>query len=222
MAIPTFNDDPAVFGKVLDAAIESARGRPVVVVDMSTHADVWRLCVSRGPTVNYDPFPDSGGVSRSRNRCVELASTRHVAVLDSADWLSLFDLGDDVLEVPRIMGTSYALDRERVPEPPFDERLGRRPGWPLAMEENVLCEAARAAGFRVLQPRSLVRHHVPRERATRRWMRRRAHAAGRETRLAGEAEPLPRRAPGLLDHTFRALVAVPFLAGRMQRPRPRD
>ena len=41
----------------------------------------------------------------------------------------------------------------------FDESLGRRPGWPLAMEENVLCDRARADGWRVVyDPRSVVRH----------------------------------------------------------------
>ena len=136
----------------------------------------------------HHPFPESGGVSHSRNRCIELASTRYVTFLDSdafaepgwvaaqrarldeervavvgsrilaawesrpsrlfrtvtaSDWLSLFELGDQPLDVPRIMGTSYAVDTERAPDPPFDETLGRRPGWPLAMEENVLCDSVR-------------------------------------------------------------------------------
>lgn len=267
IAIPTFNDDPEVFGGVLDLAAAGAPGVPVVVVDMSSDDRVARVCDGRAG-VRYDAFPQSGGVSHSRNRCVALAETRHVAFLDSdglpepgwldplvarlaedrvavvgsrilaawesrpprlfttspaSDWLSLFDLGSETLEVPRIMGTSYALDREHVPDPPFDESIGRRPGWPLAMEENVLCEAAIAAGGRVLyEPASVVRHRIPADRATWRWIWRRAHTAGRETRVGGRFEPLPRPPFGLRDRLFQVAVAAPFFAGALARPRSRD
>jgi GT2 family glycosyltransferase len=265
IAIPTFNDDPAVFARVLDVA--GAAGSPVVVVDMSTDDRVAEVCRGR-EQVRFCAFPDSGGVSHSRNRCIELARTRHVAFLDSdaipqpgwleplsarleedrvavvgsrvlpdfgarphrlfstttaSDWLSLFDLGDEPCEVPRIMGTSYAIDRTRVPDPPFDESLGRRPGWPLAREENALCEAARARGGLVLyEPASVVRHQIPPGRLTWRWMWRRAHTAGRETRAAGRDEPLPRPPLTPADQVFRMAVALPFLAGTLSRPRERD
>ena len=265
IAIPTFNDDPAVFARVLDLA--TGAGAPIVVVDMSTDDRVARVCDGR-EAVRYHAFPESGGVSHSRNRCVALAETRHVVFLDSdgfpepgwlepllaavegervavagsrilpawesrpprlfraataSDWLSLFDLGQERLDVPRIMGTCYAIDRERVPDPPFDESIGRKPGWPLAMEENVLCEASLAAGWRVVyEPASVVRHRIPADRATWRWMWRRAHTAGRETRMGGRFEPLPRRALGPRDRIFQAAVAGPFLAGAFARPRRRD
>lgn len=247
--------------------IASGPGAPIVVVDMSTDDRVKRVCEGRA-AVNYNAFPESGGVSHSRNRCVALAQTRHVVFLDSdgfpepgwleplaealgrdrvavagsrilpawesrpprlfgaataSDWLSLFDLGDEPLDVPRIMGTCYALDRERVPDPPFDEAIGRKPGWPLAMEENVLCETATAAGWRVVyEPRSVVRHRIPAERATWRWIWRRAHTAGRETRSGGRYEPLPRRRLGARDRIFQAAVAAPFFAGALAPPRRRD
>jgi glucosyl-dolichyl phosphate glucuronosyltransferase len=258
VAIPTFNDDPAIFARVLDLVAERAPGVPVVVVDMSTHDRVARVCDGRAG-VEYHPYPESGGVSHSRNRCLEVARTRYVTFLDSdafpdpgwvdaqrrrldddgvavvgsrilaaweappprlmhavtaSDWLSLFDIGDRPVEVPRIVGTSYAVDRERLPDPPFDESLGRRPGWPLAMEENALCEAVRDAGWRVFyEPASVVRHNIPADRASWRWMWRRAHAAGRETRAAGRFEPIPRPALTLRDRAFQAAVAVPFALG---------
>jgi GT2 family glycosyltransferase len=268
IAIPTMNDDPVVFGRVLDLAIAHGDGAPIVVVDMSTRAGVREACAVRSARVRYDPFPQSGGVSHSRNRCVALAPTRYVTFLDSdafaepgwaraqrdrldeegvavvgsrilgawerrpprlmrsvtaSDWLSLFDLGPEPVDVPRIIGTSYALDRERVPDPPFDESIGRKPGWPLAMEENVLCDAARAGGWRVVyEPASVVRHRIPADRASWRWMWRRAHTAGRETRAAGRFEPIPRARLTRRDRLFQAAVVVPFGLGVLAGPGDRD
>jgi GT2 family glycosyltransferase len=140
----------------------------------------------------------------------------------AGDWLSLYDLGDEPLDVPLIVGTSYAVDLELAPDPPFDESLGRRPGWPLAMEENRLCETVRANGHRVVyEPKAVVRHHIPADRASWRWMWRRAHTAGRETRVAGRSEPLPRPRLSARDRAFQAAVAVPFFAGMARRPRAR-
>jgi GT2 family glycosyltransferase len=259
IAIPAFDDDPGVFGRVLDLAIAHGDGAPIVVVDMSTQDGVRHACAARAAHVRHDAFPQSGGVSHSRNRCVALAASRYVTFLDSdafaapgwaraqrarlddervavvgsrilgaferrpprlmrsvtaSDWLSLLDLGDEPVDVPRIIGTSYAIDRERVPQPPFDESLGRKPGWPLAMEENVLCDMARADGWRVVyEPASVVRHRIAPERASWRWMWRRAHTAGRETRAAGRFEPIPRAPLTLRDRAFQAAVAVPFGLG---------
>ena len=251
---------------MLDLVAAGAPGVPVVVVDMSTEDGVRRACSGRD-AVRYHAFPESGGVSHSRNRGVELAETRYVAFLDSdafpepgwldplvaslegdrvavvgsrivpawesrpprllntvtaSDWLSLLDLGDEPLDVPRIIGTSYAIDRERVPEPPFDESTGRKPGWALAMEENVLCDAVRADGWRVVyEPASVVRHRIPRERASWRWMWRRAHTAGPRDPCCRPFRALPRPGLKLRDRLFQAVVAPAFFAGLLARRRSR-
>lgn len=261
IAIPTLDDDPVVFGRVLDLALAHGDGADILVVDMSRNDRLAQVCAQKGGRVRHEAFPESGGVSHSRNRCVALAGTRFVTFLDSdafaepgwvaaqrerldddrvaivgsrilgafegrvprllrtvtaSDWLSLFDLGEASVDVPRIMGTSYGVDVERAPSPPFDESLGRRPGWPLAMEENVLCEQVRAAGWRVVyEPRSVVRHRIPAERATWGWMWSRAHAAGRETRQAGRFEAIPRAPLGLADRAFQIAVLPPFAAGAL-------
>jgi GT2 family glycosyltransferase len=136
----------------------------------------------------------------------------------ASDWLSMFDLGPTSKRVPRVMGTSYAIDRERLGDAPFDDRLGRRPGVQVAHEEVELAlEAARRGWSCWYAADAVVCHHIPATRATWRWMWKRAHTAGRETHLHPDEglAPLPRRMT-LLDHAFRAAVAPPFLAGRLR------
>lgn len=145
-------------------------------------------------------------------------------LIDSAtarDWISMFDLGDIARRVPRVMGTSYALDRERVGDPPFDDALGRRPGVEVAHEEVQLAIDAARAGWRCwYAPDAVVHHRISHERTTWRFMMRRAFTAGREIALWPDEgiEPLPRPAFTWRDHAFRALVAPAFLAGRVKGP----
>jgi GT2 family glycosyltransferase len=137
----------------------------------------------------------------------------------AGDFLSLFDLGDKPLEVPRIMGTSYAIDLERVPAEPFPPELGYQIGNPLGGEEPELCARAARDGWRVLyEPRAVVRHVIQPERATWRSMLRRAFNAGREARrLDHRHEPLPRRTTPR-DRLFQAAIAPAFAAGMVVGP----
>lgn len=145
-------------------------------------------------------------------------------LLDSVtarDWISMFDLGDEGMYVPRVMGTSYAIDRERVGDAPFDETLGRRPGVDVAHEEVQLALDAARAGWRCwYAPNAVVHHHIGHERTTWRFMARRAFTAGREIALWPDEgiEPLPRPPFTWRDHAFRALMAPAFLAGRVRGP----
>lgn len=137
----------------------------------------------------------------------------------AGDFLSLFELGDEPIDVPRIMGTSYAIDLERVPDEPFPLELGFGPGSELAGEEVELCERAHADGWRVrYEPSAVVFHTIRPGRATWRSMLRRAFNAGREGRRLGRRlEPLPRR-PHLADRLFQAVIAPAFLAGVLRGP----
>jgi GT2 family glycosyltransferase len=145
-------------------------------------------------------------------------------LIDSAtarDWISMFDLGDAPQPVPRVMGTSYALDRERVGDAPFDEALGRRPGVEVAHEEVQLALDAGRAGWRCWYAAdAVVHHHIGRDRTTWRFMVRRAFTAGREIALWPDEgiAPLPRPPFTWRDHAFRALMAPAFLAGRLRGP----
>jgi GT2 family glycosyltransferase len=262
VGIPTRDDDPTVFARLLDAVAAEPLAAPALVVDMSSGTAIREAAEGRAPRIRYMPYPESTGVSDSRNRIMALAETRYVLLIDADavpergwatamragferaddvavvgarclpvwpgrvpplfgtapafDLLGMFDLGPEPLAAPRIMGTSYALDRERIPDPPFPVELGRRPGGGLESGEEVaLCEAVRDAGWSVrYEPAAIVRHHLRRERASWRWMLRRARAAGRESRAELRLEPLPRRLT-LRDYTFLAAIAPSYFAGRL-------
>jgi glycosyltransferase involved in cell wall biosynthesis len=258
LALPTYNDEPSTLRLVLAAATDETI-QPLVVVDMSTDDRVQRVCEEFDSRVAYHHYPESTGVSASRNRCVHLAATRYVTLLDSdvlpspgwleplanalrepdvaiagsrilprwladpprlftsraaAPLLSLFDLGEETIDVVRVIGGSYGVDRELVGDPPFDPALGRKPGDPLGLEENVLCETARASGLRVMYvAESIAFHMIPKERLTWRFMWGRARVTGRERRLAGKAEPLPRPPRTRADKAFRLAIAPAILTG---------
>lgn len=137
----------------------------------------------------------------------------------AGDFLSLFDLGEQRVDVPRIMGTSYAMDLERVPATPFPLELGFGPDSALAGEEVELCERALREGWRVLyEPRAVVWHVIKPGRATWRSMLRRAYHAGQEARRSDHRHaPLPRR-PTARDRLFQAAIAPAFAAGMAVGP----
>jgi glycosyltransferase involved in cell wall biosynthesis len=266
VAIATFDDDPAVFGKVL-AAVGHEEPARVVVVDMSRGNGIAGAVEAAGPPFELHRFRESRGLSDSRNRAVALADSRYLVFVDAdavprrgwlralraafdaderaavvgarclpewpgrpprlfetapaLDFLGMFDLGPARVEVPRVVGTSFALDMERLPgDEPFSLELGRREGSLFSAEEVAFCLAVRAAGWTCLyEPAAQVAHMVREGRDSWRWMVRRVHVAGLESRLYVEPlEPLPRRLSAR-DRVFQALVAGPFLAGRVRGSR---
>jgi GT2 family glycosyltransferase len=133
------------------------------------------------------------------------------------DWMSLLDLGTQRRDVEVIVGTSFAVDRERLPSQGFDLTRGLRPGVAIGGEEVQLCQQVRRAGSRVLyEPASVVSHVIPAERSTWRAMLRRAYLAGQETALQGSTGDPHQRHMALDDHAFRAAVAPAFLLGRLK------
>jgi len=119
-----------------------------------------------------------------------------------------------------VMGTSYALDLERLPDVPFRPELGRRPGRLLSWEEVQLSLDVLSAGWRIrYEPRAVVRHHVRMERVSWHWMLRRAYVAGQERCLSPKRlEPFPRRLDAG-DRAFQAVTAPAFLTGRLRGAR---
>jgi GT2 family glycosyltransferase len=134
----------------------------------------------------------------------------------AGDFLSLFDLGDEPLDVPRVIGTSFAMDLERIPGEPFNVGLGIGPNSHLGGEEVELCERVRAEGWRVrYEPQARVHHAIRPDRATWSSMLRRAYHAGQEGRRLGRRlDPLPREAEAA-DRVFQAAIAPAFAAGML-------
>ena len=135
----------------------------------------------------------------------------------AGDFLSLFELGNEPLDVPRVVGTSFAMDLERIPDDPFRVDLGIGPESRLGGEEVELCERVREAGWRVrYEPDAHVRHAIRPGRATWSSMLRRAYHAGQEGRRLGHRlDPLP-RATRPADRVFQAAVAPAFAAGMLR------
>jgi glucosyl-dolichyl phosphate glucuronosyltransferase len=266
VAIATFDDDLAVFRRVL-AAVGQEEPARVVVVDMSKGEGIAGAVEKAGPPFELHRFRESRGLSDSRNRAVALTESRYLTFVDAdavprrgwlralraafdaderaaivgarclpewpgrpprlfdsapaLDFLGMFDLGDTRVQVPRVIGTSFAFDTERMPEgEPFSLELGRRAGSLFSAEEVDFCRAVRRAGWTCLyEPAAQVAHMVREGRDSWRWMLRRVHVAGMESRLYDEPlEPLPRQLTPR-DRLFQAIVAGPFLAGRLRGAR---
>jgi mycofactocin glycosyltransferase len=261
-AMVTRDDDPALLGEALDAAIAEGLAEPVLVVDMSRGDGVRAACAERGDAVRYVAAPESTGISDSRNRAIARARTRYLVFVDAdavvapgwtnamraafdrvdgvavvgarcsarwskppprlfrtapaGDFLSLFELGDQPVDVPRVVGTSFAVDRERIGSEPFRLHLGIGPDTRLGGEEVDLCERVRADGWRVrYEPGARVEHAIRPGRATWRSMLRRAFHAGQEGRRLGRRlDPLPRPARPA-DRVFQAAIAPAFAAGML-------
>jgi GT2 family glycosyltransferase len=118
----------------------------------------------------------------------------HARVLAGRQWLA---------------GTNIAFDRALLLElGGFSPRLGRARGDLLGMEEVVLQRQIRRRGLPIFyDPAILVRHHVPAERMTRRWLHGRAFAQGLSDALA-DAEQRPRLPRGLVLAIKAGLVAI--------------
>jgi GT2 family glycosyltransferase len=127
------------------------------------------------------------------------------------DQYSMLDLGGDTIDVPKVFGASFGLDRSRDLADEHGEvfatGLGRRGGALFGGEETDLCARAIARGYRVAYTgKTSVLHQVMPERLTYAWIARRFYFAGRGRAQRG-GKPSPSAAPVLRDY----LVALPLL-----------
>ena len=266
VGIPTCDDDPKILTKALSRIVREPIDS-TIIVDMSRGSGVRRVAADFEGDVTLIRYPESIGVSDSRNLLIKSCPTQFLIMIDAdaiprpgwavalrkafdrderaaviggrilptwpdappllfqtapaLDFLGMYDLGESAVAVPRIMGTTYAIDRTRLPgNPPFRPDVGRKPGSLLAFEEVAYCLGVIDAGWTIwYEPQATVDHHVRRGRDSWRWMLRRTFVAGQESRLAAERlEPLP-RATTMSDRLFRLAIAPTFLAGRLIGPR---
>ncbi|MEZ5723343.1 MAG: glycosyltransferase [Paracoccaceae bacterium] len=139
------------------------------------------------------------------------------------DQLSLYDLGEDSRDVPRVVGAGFGLDRAHHPEEMrFDEALGRRDGRLFGGEESDLCQRVAAAGGRIVYVGGAVVDHVIQpERHRARWILTRLYYAGLGRSQAGGA-PSPSRKPGLWDWLLLPVILPPYALGWVRGRRGRQ
>jgi len=126
---------------------------------------------------------------------------------------SLLDLGPGTLEVSKVFGASFGLDRRRVPTTPageiFSSSMGRRGGRLFGGEETDLCARVRANGGRVVYTGQVrVGHQVLPERLSYAWIARRFYYAGRGRAQRGGA-PNPAGRVAFADLLF-SLPLLPW------------
>lgn len=130
------------------------------------------------------------------------------------DQFSLFDLGSERRDVPRVVGAGFGLDRSKHPaEMRFDEALGRREGRLFGGEESDLCARVAAAGGRVVYVGAAVIDHVIQpERHRTSWIMKRLFYAGLGRSQAG-GTPSPSQKPGLWDWLLLPAILPPYALG---------
>jgi glycosyltransferase involved in cell wall biosynthesis len=118
----------------------------------------------------------------------------HARALEGGQWLA---------------GTNIAFERALLLElGGFSPRLGRAPGDLLGMEEVVLQRRLRRRGLAIhYDPAIVVRHHIPGDRLTRRWLHGRAFSQGISDALA-DREERPSLPPWAVLAVKAALVAI--------------
>ena len=130
------------------------------------------------------------------------------------DQYSLYDLGTETLEVARVVGAGFGVDRRECSgEMRFDEGLGRRGGKLFGGEESDLCQRVLAAGGRVIYVGAAVVDHVIQpERMRVGWILKRLFYAGLGRGGSGGA-PNPSRRPGWADWVFLPVILPPYALG---------
>lgn len=130
------------------------------------------------------------------------------------DQFSLYDLGTDTFEVPRVVGAGFGVHRARHKEQMyFDEALGRRDGRLFGGEESDLCRRVASAGGRVVYVgTACVDHVIQPERHSASWIMKRLYYAGVGRSQVGGA-PAPSRSPGFWDWVLLPAILPPYALG---------
>ncbi len=134
--------------------------------------------------------------------------------------LGMFDLGDVACDVPRVMGTSFAI-RTATSESMADRfrlDLGRSRTSQIAGEEVDFFTRIRASGWSIrYEPAAVVDHVIRTERLGLAWLLARAWSLGCESAHPAltRPEPIPLPSRNVRDHAFVMLIAPIYVAGRL-------
>jgi glycosyltransferase involved in cell wall biosynthesis len=126
---------------------------------------------------------------------------------------SMLDFGELEKETTKIIGAGFGIDRKKTKNLVFNTRLGRFNGNLLGGEETEFCKKMRNKGFLIFyNGKSLVYHHVSKERTTLNWLIKRLFAAGR-SRLNQGGYPKSTHKKNVYDLVFMPLIVVPYICG---------
>ena len=132
--------------------------------------------------------------------------------------LSLLDLGGRIIEVGKIFGANFAIDKAIVHKTGnFSRNLGRVGGTLLSGEETDFCKRARLHGFKVVYtPYAVVEHQIPSSRLTFKWSFKRMYYGGLSRAVrGGNPEPISTKY-NTYDYIFLAIFFLPYLVGMLR------
>ena len=126
------------------------------------------------------------------------------------DQYSMLDLGEDNIEVKKVVGASFGLNKKHLGNAAiFDENLGRRDGKLYSGEESKLCSDALESGLKIMYVgTSVVQHQVLPERVNFSWIATRMYYQGIASAQRGGA-PSPSNKG---KYTIWDMLALGFLA----------
>jgi glycosyltransferase involved in cell wall biosynthesis len=183
--------------------LKLAENNIVLFIDADAIADcTWALNLYLSLTHRDVAVAGSRIVPKWLSRPLFIARSRIIQ-----DQYSIFDLGETVLDIHRVVGAGFGVNKEASGEQCyFDEAFGRREGRLLGGEESDLCRRVRSKGRRIQYVgTSLVIHQIPMERIQYRWIARRLMYAGLSKALVG-GTPQPTHDLSLWDYVVLPLI----------------
>lgn len=133
------------------------------------------------------------------------------------EFYSLLDVSSYVCEIPKVIGASFAVDKTKLNDLLFEEKLGRKGGVLLGGEETDLCQKVRENGQKIFYtPRTFAYHQVAHERMKLDFLLRRAYFGGISRALRqGKPEPF-NKSYRLLDRFSLLLILPSYLLGYLK------
>lgn len=132
-----------------------------------------------------------------------------------SDFYSLLDLGQQYKRVNRVIGASFAINKNIIKDKViFNEKLGRTNGNLLGGEETELCERVVInKGFVYFSPKTYAKHYISKNRMSFRWLIKRIYYAGisRKNR-GGKVSPINKK-KSLWDLFVLIMIAPIYLLG---------
>ncbi len=130
------------------------------------------------------------------------------------EFYSLLDLGNEIIEVDKIIGASFAINKDKIKNIRFIESLDRRNGLLIGGGETFFCEQVKKAGGKVIYtPLTFVTHLINEDRMSIFWLFKRAYYGGISRSLSGgKIKPFNKK-KSLIDFFALTFISMPYLVG---------